>query len=114
VLAAVAGVLRRRLRESDLVGRFGGDESAVLVPVGRASEAKELADLLAAAVHSEVATPAGPLSASVGIALFEESSTADGMLSRADEAMYAEKRVTRRSALPATDGHSGKSPVPRA
>jgi diguanylate cyclase (GGDEF)-like protein/PAS domain S-box-containing protein len=95
VLTAVAGVLRNRLRASDIVARFGGDEFAVLMPVGGAPEAEELADLLAAAVHRDVPTPSGPLSASVGIALLAQSSTADEILSRADDAMYAEKRTAR-------------------
>jgi diguanylate cyclase (GGDEF)-like protein/PAS domain S-box-containing protein len=95
VLTAVAAVFRNRLRASDIVARFGGDEFAILMPVGGAPEAKELADLLAAAVHRDVPTPAGPLSASVGIALLEESTTADEILSRADDAMYAEKRTAR-------------------
>jgi diguanylate cyclase (GGDEF)-like protein/PAS domain S-box-containing protein len=92
VLSAVAVVLRHRLRESDIVARFGGDEFAVLMPVGGAEEAAELADLLEAAVSRDVPAPTGPLQASVGIALFEESTTADEILSRADDAMYAQKR----------------------
>ena len=59
-------MLRTRLRESDILARFGGDEFAVLMPHGGAAEAAELANLMVTAVHSEVTTPAGPLDASVG------------------------------------------------
>jgi len=92
VLSAVAVVLKHRLRESDIVARFGGDEFAVLMPVGGVGEATELAELLGAAIRADVPTPAGQLTASVGIALFGDLSTADDMLSRADDAMYAQKR----------------------
>ncbi len=91
VLTAVADVLDSRLRETDVVARFGGDEFAVLMPVGGETEAAELAELLTAAVHREVPTPAGPLYASVGYAIFDESTTSDEILSRADDAMYADK-----------------------
>jgi diguanylate cyclase (GGDEF)-like protein/PAS domain S-box-containing protein len=91
VLTAVAEVLAERLRESDIVARFGGDEFAVLMPHGGATEAAELADLLAAAVQREVRSPAGRLQASVGLAVFEDSSTSDEILSRVDDAMYADK-----------------------
>jgi len=91
-LAAVARVLRARLRESDILARFGGDEFAVLMPHGGAAEAAELANLVVNAVRREVSTPAGPLDASVGYALFEDATTSsDELLSRADDAMYADK-----------------------
>jgi diguanylate cyclase (GGDEF)-like protein len=96
VLTAVAGVLKQRLRESDVLARFGGDEFAVLMPVGGEAEAAELADLLAEAVRSDVAAPDGPLEVSVGLAVFEKSVTADEVLSRADDAMYADKARDRR------------------
>jgi diguanylate cyclase (GGDEF)-like protein/PAS domain S-box-containing protein len=92
VLATVARVLRARLRESDILARFGGDEFAVLMPHGGAAEAAELANLVVNAVRREVSTPAGPLDASVGYALFEDATTSsDEVLSRADDAMYADK-----------------------
>ena len=93
-LAEVAAVLRKRLRESDILARFGGDEFAILMPHGGSPEAAELANLMVTSVRREVTTPAGPLDASVGYALFEDATTtSDEVLSRADEAMYADKAV---------------------
>jgi diguanylate cyclase (GGDEF)-like protein len=98
VLAEVATVLRKRLRESDLLSRFGGDEFAVLMPHGGAAEAAELAALLVNAIRREVSTPGGLLDASVGYALFEDATTSsDELLSRADDAMYADKAQSDRS-----------------
>jgi diguanylate cyclase (GGDEF)-like protein/PAS domain S-box-containing protein len=92
VLASVAAVLRERLRESDILARFGGDEFAVLMPHGGSAEAAELANLMVNSVRREVITPAGSLDASVGYALFEDATTSsDEVLSRADDAMYADK-----------------------
>ena len=84
---AEAQAARKRHR-----ARFGGDEFAVLMPVGGVGEATELAELLGAAIRADVPTPAGPLTASVGIALFGDLSTADDMLSRADDAITPQKR----------------------
>jgi diguanylate cyclase (GGDEF)-like protein/PAS domain S-box-containing protein len=98
VLTAVGDVLDSRLRESDIVARFGGDEFAVLMPAGGETEAAELAELLVAAINREVPSPAGRLRASVGYAVLEESSTADEILSRADDAMYTDKGAAHRRA----------------
>ncbi len=92
VLASVAGVLRHRLRESDLVARFGGDEFAVLLPHAREGDAKKVAATIADAIASDVTMPGGSISASVGYACFEEGVLSpDDVLSAADTAMYADK-----------------------
>jgi diguanylate cyclase (GGDEF)-like protein/PAS domain S-box-containing protein len=92
VLASVAAVLRKRLRETDLVARFGGDEFAVLLPHAAAADAKNVAQTLAEAIATEVTVPGGHLSASVGFAVFEEGVLSpDDVLSAADAAMYAKK-----------------------
>jgi diguanylate cyclase (GGDEF)-like protein len=52
VLRAVAGACRRILRAFDLVGRFAGDEFALLLPHLTRQEAEEVADRLRKAVEA--------------------------------------------------------------
>jgi diguanylate cyclase (GGDEF)-like protein len=98
VLKAVAAALLRSVRASDVVGRIGGDEFAVLLwnLSGPAAAAKALA--LEAAVY---ATPVGwnastlVVGASAGVALVGALDTAGEVLARADAAMYARKTARR-------------------
>jgi len=92
VLASVAGVLRNRLRETDIIARFGGDEFAVLLPHAGRADAGNVAETLATAIATEVTVPGGELTASVGFSVFDESTLSpDDVLSAADDAMYEEK-----------------------
>jgi len=70
-LAAVGKVLRQATRENDVVGRFGGDEFAVVFPQTDAEGARRVADrLLAMLRETSIPSPKGniPLSASLGLA----------------------------------------------
>ncbi len=101
VLRSIGETLIRQTRESDIVGRIGGDEFAVVLTHLAPNAAKQKAEALAAAIRTERILHAGePLyvSAALGIAHFRPNDTAEGVLARADEAMYADKRLHRRAA----------------
>ena len=90
VLVAVAEVLRTRLRRSDVVGRIGGDEFAVLLREADAEQADAVAELLAASIAETGTT------ASIGVAALDgDVSSVDAVLVRADHAMYEVKRGLR-------------------
>jgi diguanylate cyclase (GGDEF)-like protein/PAS domain S-box-containing protein len=92
VLVAVAGALGRRLRQSDVLARFGGDEFAVMLPHASAADAARVGVALAATVRETVATPAGPVTISVGVsALGNGLASVYGALGRADASMYRSK-----------------------
>ncbi|WP_409330084.1 diguanylate cyclase domain-containing protein [Trujillonella humicola] len=93
-LLHTARALRSAVRPEDTVGRIGGDEFVVVCSgIGTAGDA---ADLVA---RMETALAAGEhgVRASCGTALSRPTDTAESLLRRADEAMYAVKRSRRRS-----------------
>ena len=98
VLRHVGLLLMDSVRESDIVGRLGGDEFGIILNRATADEAAAKAASLSDKVNSSAILYAGVphrIRASVGvhaIAIVEDPETA---IARADEAMYAEKHARR-------------------
>jgi diguanylate cyclase (GGDEF)-like protein/PAS domain S-box-containing protein len=99
VLAAVARRIAATVDTAGTVGRFGGDEFAV-VTTGLGRDAlTELAERVVEDLDRPVAAPDGGqvyLAASVGVALADATSTAEQLLANADLAMYDVQRRTGR------------------
>jgi len=97
-LRLVGDRLRARAREVDTVARIAGDEFVVVCPdLREPADLALVADRLAAAVGAP-ATVAGVAvvpSMSVGTALATVEDDPEGLLRRADDAMYAAKRRRR-------------------
>lgn len=93
-LVAVVSALRGRLRAVDVIGRWGGDELLVICPEASPKDAcrsadrwRELiADLGLAAGSDRVTT-------SIGLASYQPGDDVDTILTRADRALYAAKRL---------------------
>jgi diguanylate cyclase (GGDEF)-like protein len=98
VLAEVSTRLRARLRECDLLARFGGDEfAAIVVDIHDTAELESLVDDLCRAVRVEPVDCGGPIAVtvSVGAALSTSPSTPEAILGDADAALYAAKAAGR-------------------
>jgi diguanylate cyclase (GGDEF)-like protein len=91
-LVAMASALRAQTRPSDLIGRIGGEEFALLLPGLDMRQASERAERLRMAIHT-VQRPDGPLTVSIGIAECSyPGETIGSLLARADQAMRQAKR----------------------
>lgn len=107
VLAAVGEACRAQLRGSDIMGRIGGEEFAILLPQTDLEGGVEVAGKLREAVAALTADFAFNVSASFGVATrtgkFDDI---DAMLERADQAMYAAKRNGRNQVVSEARGYS--------
>jgi diguanylate cyclase (GGDEF)-like protein len=101
ILRAVASTLRSRVRVTDLVVRWGGDEFCILVPATRPQGAVAAAESLVEAVGEAAATvslpePLQPPTASAGVACFpEDGEDPDTLIQHADAALYQVKATGR-------------------
>lgn len=97
----VAGVLDRRMRVTDVLGRIGGDEFGIVLPGCDREQATSIAEAIATAVREHVPPEDGlpPITASVGIAMFGDDPRAgfDSLQAEADAALYEAKREGRDS-----------------
>ncbi len=94
VLRAFAEVLRDTLRESDLAGRWGGEEFLLLLPGADEEGAAQLAERvrLGLATRRIPSAPELRVTASFGVAEYAGESTTEQLVAAADDALYRAKR----------------------
>jgi len=85
LLRTAAAYWSRVLRETDVLGRIGGDEFAVVLEHTGMETAATVADRLAKSI------PAGEATVAVGVAEWDGDESEESLLARADAAMYADK-----------------------
>ena len=108
VLRDVARLLRRTMREMDLVSRYGGEEFAIVLPGANLDEACKAAARACEGIGESHFRHDGKelrVTASFGIAEVQGNDDAAKLLARADKALYAAKDGGRNCAY-RHDGHA--------
>jgi diguanylate cyclase len=101
VLRDVAAALSQVTREMDLVARYGGEEFAVILPVTPLADALRAAERARAAIEASITRVAGAdlrVTTSIGVGQISAGDTAEGLVQRADAALYAAKKAGRNRA----------------
>lgn len=104
VLAQTAQRLLGALRPYDTIGRYGGEEFLVVLPNCDVEIAQSLAERLRQCVDAQPVDADGvkiPLTLSLGLATWDERTSATELLRYADLAMYKAKRAGRNRAVAA-------------
>ena len=92
VLRKVPEALAGRIRESDLLVRWGGEEFLVIAPEMNLDQATAMAERFRSLVEDHEFGVAWPMTASFGVAQRTGVESGADVVRRADEAMYAAKR----------------------
>lgn len=99
VLADTAGMLRRSIRQTDFVGRYGGEEFLIILPRTASSGAAVMAERTRAALEQTLMRDAegGTLgvTGSFGVAEWSSEDDEDALIRRADDALYRAKAAGR-------------------
>ncbi len=99
VLQTAARYFSKYVREADVLGRYGGEEFALIMPQTQLAEAREAACRLVQFIReTPIKTKKGPLqlTVSVGVAsLQKDTKTIDQLVDEADQALYVAKQSGR-------------------
>jgi diguanylate cyclase (GGDEF)-like protein len=96
VLVAVAKVIQKELRTTDIIARFGGEEFVAILPKTELNEANIIASRVAIAISQQVIILANgnelSVTASVGVTQRKQEENLDDTLKRADDFLYFAKK----------------------
>lgn len=95
LLAKLAYVLKKQVRKSDVVARFGGEEFIILLPETSLTKAEKLSSRLKRAIHSEKILKKHNIHVSGGVTQFKKGDTKKRLKQRADKALYLAKKQGR-------------------
>ena len=101
ILQRVTQIACVGLRSADVIGRYGGEEFVIMLPMTDAQQVYPVAERIRAGVAAlRVPTPKGDAAVTISIGISEtilkpQDESVENVIRRADEAMYAAKQAGR-------------------
>ncbi len=109
VLRLVALAVKQNVKGQDVAARYGGEEFAVILPNTPLRSALTVAEHVRRAVMTKelmkrsTGEHLGRVTVSIGVASFQKGESAQSLIERADNCLYAAKRAGRNRVLSETD-----------
>ncbi|SHM36753.1 PAS domain S-box-containing protein/diguanylate cyclase (GGDEF) domain-containing protein [Caldanaerovirga acetigignens] len=94
-LKKIADVIKKRIRKTDILGRWGGEEFIILLPETSIENATSLANELKDKLEGVIFPKIGRITASFGVTSSRSEDDVDSIISRADELLYKGKAAGR-------------------
>jgi diguanylate cyclase (GGDEF)-like protein len=91
VLIRLSRSVSARMRATDLLARWGGEEFAIITPQSDAHTAARFAEILKTSIEAASFDHAPAVTCSFGVAQLAAGESANGFVARADEALYRAK-----------------------
>lgn len=91
VLTSIADILKGHIRQTDILGRWGGEEFMIICPQNSAESAAILAEKLRVKISSHHYKHERRISASFGVAQIGDGMDIEQLVKRADDALYQAK-----------------------
>lgn len=95
VLVFLSDMVRKQIRESEHLARFGGDEFMLLLPEARLDDAVRTAERLRESLAQQPYDALGSVACSFGACEHAPGETADELIRRTDRALYEAKAAGR-------------------
>jgi diguanylate cyclase (GGDEF)-like protein len=95
VLRALATLLKGSIRDSDIIGRWGGEEFLIICSATDLEGGQNLAEKLRKRIEGAKFPEVGKLTASFGVATHQQDEMADTVIARVDKALYRAKKKGR-------------------
>jgi len=112
VLAGIARRIKRKMRITDHLGRWGGEEFMLICPETDTEGAMQIAERMRRAIRRKGFSTAGTVTASFGIGCYSGEGNVDVLVERADQHLYAAKQRGRDCVVSRLNANEAGSSLP--
>lgn len=95
VLVEIAKLLKEGKRESDIVGRWGGEEFIIIYPETTLDGAKQHIEGIRSRIENHLFSVVKHKTASFGLTMYKKGDTIESLIKRVDDALYQAKELGR-------------------